>query len=105
MARYVIVPIVEGHGEWHAVPILLRRWLAFRRYHNVDVDVAGPVRAAGKGALKVAHDGENELGVEHYVQIALLRQPNAVLVLVDADEDCPAILGRDLLKRASSVQN
>jgi hypothetical protein len=27
MAKYVIVPIVEGHGEVAAVPILLREWL------------------------------------------------------------------------------
>ena len=27
MTRYVIVPIVEGHGEVGAVPVLLNRWL------------------------------------------------------------------------------
>ncbi len=103
MPRYAIVPIVEGHGEVHAVPILLRRWLASRRYHNFEVDVAGPVRAAGRGALTVTHDAENELGVEHYVEIALLRQPDAVLVLLDADEECPMVLGQDLLQRALTV--
>ncbi len=103
MAKYVIVPIVEGHGEVHAVPILLRRWLSSRHYHNVEVDVGGPVRASGKGALTVSHDGENELGVEHYVEIALLRQPDAVFVLADADEECPMILGHDLLQRALTV--
>jgi len=103
MARYVVVPIVEGNGEWHAVPVLLQRWLSFRHYYNVEVDVVGPVRAPGKGALTVAHDGKNELGVEHYVEIALLRQPDALLVLLDADKECPMVLGRNLLKRASSV--
>ncbi len=103
MPRYVIVPIVEGHGEVHAVPILLQRWLSSRRYHNVGVDLAGPVRASGKGALTVIHDGENELGVEHYIEIALLRRPDAVLVLLDADEECPMVLGRELLERASTV--
>ena len=49
MSKYVIVPIVEGHGEVAAVPILLERWLHFRRYFNVQVDVAGPVRAGGTG--------------------------------------------------------
>ena len=33
MTRYVIVPIVEGHGEVQAVPILIQRWLQHRRFH------------------------------------------------------------------------
>ncbi len=32
MAKYVIVPIVEGDGEVEAAPILLQNWLRFRRY-------------------------------------------------------------------------
>jgi hypothetical protein len=105
MAKYVIVPIVEGHGEVEAVPILLNRWLRFRRYLNVEVDVAGPVRAAGQGAIKVAHDSENELGIEYYVELALRRRPlpDVILVLLDADEDCPRTLASDLLARARTM--
>lgn len=105
MAKYVIVPIVEGHGEVAAVRILLERWLRARRYHNVVVDVAGPIRASGKGALKVAHDSENELGVEYYLDIALRRRPlpDAILVLLDADEDCPKVLAPELLARARTM--
>lgn len=104
MNRYVIVPIVEGHGEVRAVPILLARWLRHRNFHRYfDVDLAGPVRAAGKGALKVAHDADDELGVEHYIEIALLRNPNAIVVILDADEDAPDTLGPSLLARARSV--
>ena len=56
MTRYVIVPIVEGHGEVGAVPVLLNRWLRHRNFHRYfEVHVAGPVRASGKGALKVEH--------------------------------------------------
>jgi Domain of unknown function (DUF4276) len=103
MAKYVIVPIVEGHGEVAAVPILLERWLRFRRYFNVEIDVAGPVRAAGQGALKVAHDGESELGIEYYIEIALRRRPDAIFVLLDADEDCPKVLAPNLLARARTM--
>jgi hypothetical protein len=103
MAKYVIVPIVEGHGEVAAVPILLKRWLRFRRYSNVEVNMGGPVRAAGQGAIKVAHDRENELGIEYYLEIALRRRPDAVLVLLDADEDCPMNLASDLLARARTM--
>jgi hypothetical protein len=101
MAKYVIVPIVEGHGEVAAVPILLQRWLRFRRYHNVDV--AGPVRAAGQGAIKVAHDRGGDLGIESYLETALLRRPDAILILLDADEECPKTLASDLLARARTM--
>jgi hypothetical protein len=104
MTRYVIVPIVEGHGEVTAVPILLRRWLRHRNFHRYfDVDLEGPVRAAGKGALRVAHDADEELGVEHYIEIALLRSPDAIVVILDADDDAPEALGPSLFQRAQSV--
>jgi hypothetical protein len=103
MTKYLIVPIVEGHGEVAAVPILLERWLDFRRYRNFKVDVNGPVRATGQGALTVPHDGENELGVENYVEIALLRRPDVILVLLDADAECPRSLATNLLVRARTL--
>jgi len=101
MTRYVIVPIVEGHGEVQAVPILIQRWLQHRRFHlNFSLDVKGPVRFSGKGALKVAHNADDELGVEHYIGYALLRRPDAIIVVLDADDDAPASLGPVLLHRA-----
>jgi hypothetical protein len=100
MPKYVIVPIVEGRGEVAAVPILLRNWLSFRRYRNVEIDFAGPVFAGGKGTLAAAHESARRRGVEHYVRLALLRQPDVILVLLDADDDCPVTLGRGLLARA-----
>jgi hypothetical protein len=103
MAKYVIVPIVEGHGEVEAVPILLRRWLEFRRYRNVDVDLAGPVYAGGRGNITVAHDGENERGIEYYVKIALLHRSDVILVLLDADKECPRTLAASLLARARAL--
>ena len=105
MIKYVIVPIVEGYGEWDAVPILLQRWLHSRRYHNIEVHEDGPVRASGRGAITVAHDEKNELGMEYYIEKALLRepQPDAILILLDADEDCPRELAASLLARARAL--
>jgi Domain of unknown function (DUF4276) len=105
MAKYVIVPIVEGRGELEAVPILLRNWLRFRRYRNVQVHADGPVHANGKGNLAVAHDGASGRGVEHYVRLALLRQPqpDIVLIILDADEECPRALASTLLSRARTM--
>ncbi len=51
MPKYVIVPIVEGRGELEALPILLRNWLRYRRYRNIEVDFAGPVWTGGTGLL------------------------------------------------------
>lgn len=101
--KYTIVPIVEGQGEGKAVPILIGRWLKFRRFHNFEVELKGPVRASGKGSLTVEHKEGDDLGVEYFVRIAGRSRPDAILVLLDADKDCPAILGRSLLARARSV--
>ncbi len=100
MAKYVIVPIVEGRGEVEAVPILLRSWLRFRRYRNAEIDLDGPIWAGGKGNIEVAHDPILGRGVEHYVRLAILRQPDVILILLDADEECPRALAAGLLARA-----
>jgi Domain of unknown function (DUF4276) len=104
MSPLVLVPIVEGHGELTAVPALIRGWLRHRNYH-AQVHVDGPIRAAGKGAIKAPHNEESELGVEHYIEYALLRDPapDAIVVFLDADDDCPKDLGPALLARARRV--
>jgi Domain of unknown function (DUF4276) len=105
MAKYVIVPIVEGRGEVDAVPILLRGWLKFRKYRTVEVHSAGPVYAGGKGNIAAAHDPILGKGVEHYVRLAWLRQPrvDVILILLDADKDCPAALAAALFARAPTM--
>jgi hypothetical protein len=103
-----IVPIVEGHGEEKAVPCLIRRWLRHRRLHRFfDVpDLA--INAKGCGKLKAAYDRERHLGVEHYIEAALRSRPDAILVILDADDECidrgPGNgLGPELLARARQV--
>ena len=103
MPRYSVVPVVEGHGEVRAVPVLIRRWLEFRRYRNVDVHIDGPVRAPGRDALTASHDPARRRGVEHFTRIAFASGSDAILVLLDADEDCPRDLGAALLERARGV--
>jgi hypothetical protein len=103
MAKCIIVPIVEGRGEVDAVPFLLRGWLKFRRYRNVEVHPFGPVHAGGKGNIAAAHDRIIGRGVKHYVRLAWLRQPDVILVVLDADEDCPTILAATILARAKTM--
>ena len=80
-----IQPIVEGHGDVKALPVLLRR---FRDEAEVrDVDVGRPIRRPRSRLVDAA-------GVQQAVRLALV-QPgcSAVLLLFDGDSDCPADLG------------
>ena len=92
--RY-IVPIVEGLGEMEAAPALLRRILYERRDHY-DVNVLSPKNANGKGRLVRR--------LEDFLRYAASEDGCvAILVLLDADEDCPVELGTELASRASSI--
>ena len=88
----VIVPIVEGQSEVASVPILLRR--IFNDLGAYHFDVARPFRVKRN---RVVRPGE----LERAVTMALRSRSRAagVLVLLDADDDCPAALGPRLLER------
>jgi hypothetical protein len=108
MRKRMIVPVVEGFGEARAVPVLVRRWLHHRRFDRwFDVtDLA--VNAKGCGKLKTAFDAGRHLGIEHYVHAAVRARADAVLVVLDADDEClhrtPAQgLGPELLARARAA--
>ncbi|HZI16793.1 MAG TPA: hypothetical protein VE153_40880 [Myxococcus sp.] len=104
-----ILAIVEGHGEQTAVPLLLRHWFRRRRFRNFETpDLA--IRAPGAGALKCPHDAEDELGVEYYVEMAAREQPDGILIVLDADDECQERakarrkgLGLELLERARAA--
>ncbi|WP_224368928.1 DUF4276 family protein [Hyalangium versicolor] len=104
-----ILAIVEGHGEQTAVPVLLRRWFQYRGFRNFETpDLA--IRAPGAGALKCPHDADDELGVEYYVEMAAREQPDGILIILDADDECLERsktrrkgLGLELLERALAV--
>jgi hypothetical protein len=91
--RGSIVSIVEGHGEIKAVPALLHKLLKYLEVS--DVHVASPIRIP-RGTL--VSPGE----LERALELAHKRRKNvgAILVLIDADKDCPALIGFDLLERA-----
>jgi len=93
-----IVSVVEGHGEVSALPVLLWR-LAASLAPESWVDFPTPQRV-GRDSLITAN------GIERVVDEALGRTagPSGLLILLDADDDCPASLGPSLLKRAGSVR-
>ena len=89
-----IHPVVEGHGEESAVPVLLRRLLGnFGRY---DVEIIRPFRRPRSELVK--HDG-----LQNAVEFTANKiAPNgAILLLIDSDDDCPCILGPELLNIAT----
>jgi len=87
-----IVPIVEGYAEVESVPVLLRRILNEAKVYSVKV--ARPFRVKRNQVVKAAM-------LERAVTQAIRDRENAasVLVLLDADDDCPAELGPELMER------
>jgi len=89
----VLVPIVEGHSEVQSVPVLLRR--LFAEMGRYELLVARPLRV---GRYKIVRPGE----LERAIALARRRPKgcDAILLLLDADDDCPKELAPDLLERA-----
>jgi hypothetical protein len=91
--------IVEGHGEVSALPILLRR-LWQELVPHLDLRVAAPIRISRKRLVKT-----NELEKALDFAARQVGRPQAVLVLIDADDDCPAELGPLLMARARQARS
>lgn len=94
----VVAPIVEGDGEVAALPILLRRLNEWLRPEQ-SLTVMPPIRVRRDRFIR--KDDEFR---RHLLLAAAKCGPNGwVLILLDADDDCPAILGQSLLERASAI--
>jgi hypothetical protein len=86
----MIQPIVEGHGELPAFPVLLRRLTLALGVPGCEI--SRPIRAARS-------DLSSEARLRRRVQLAK-RQPGckAIIVLFDADDDCPRVLVPKVLR-------
>ena len=90
-----IATIVEGDGEVAALPVLIRR-LAAERFPTSIVAPLQPIRVKR----------DKFLNKEEEVRRQLLLAANKcgddgwILVLLDADDDCPATLGQRIYQRA-----
>lgn len=97
----VIVPIVEGDGEKDAVPELLRRLLWRHEQHAVAV--ARPKVAHGITKLCMAPDGSARF--ERFLRYACLEPGvSGILVLIDADDDCPLVRAETLSGWATALK-
>lgn len=91
--------VVEGHGEVEAAPILVRRIAAWAG-HEGSVTIPQPLRVHRGSIVK---EGELERAVELVARKT--GDGGAILVLLDADEDCAAKLGPALLARARTARS
>lgn len=95
-----LAPIVEGDGDDGAVPVLLRR-ISQSLQPELFVNVRRPVRV-GRYKL-VKPDGRVDRdALERSLRLGMakVQPPRALIVLVDADTDCPAELGPSILECA-----
>jgi hypothetical protein len=95
-----LAPIVEGHGEVEAVPILLHR-IASAVEPNNPIRVNRPIRVKAGSFL-------NDAGYfEKYVTLAsgkAAQENGSVLMILDCEDQCPAHLGPRLLAQAQAVR-
>ena len=94
-----LIAIVEGYGEVVAVRVLLRRVLQ-EKLQRYDVGIEPPIRVP-KG--KLLKPGE----LERAVDLAARRTSatDGIIVLVDADDDCPAELAPAMATRAAQSRS
>lgn len=90
-----IASIVEGDGEVAALPILLRR-LAAERDPVSMANPLQPIRVRRDRFLKK----EDEFRRQLLLAAAKCGDDGWILIVLDADDDCPASLGQQIYQRA-----
>ncbi|WP_459863817.1 DUF4276 family protein [Endothiovibrio diazotrophicus] len=90
--------IVEGGGEVSALPTLLRRLNQWRTPEHY-ARVLPPIRVRRDRFLHKDEEFRRRL----LLAAAKCGEAGWVLVLLDADDDCPAELGPETLRRAQSL--
>ena len=109
MSRLQVTAIVEGQGEVNSLRILLNRiWTELLGGEYIKVHT--PIRQ--NRSSFASHGRIHTENVERIVQIAdskikihtnMMNDPILILILLDADHDCPARLGPRLLECAKSA--
>jgi Domain of unknown function (DUF4276) len=99
-----IAPIVEGHGEVQALPVLLRR-LASNIVPEIELHLNPALRVKVASFLN-EDDGEY---FEKYIELAARKAKawpkSCVLILLDCEDSCPAQLGPKILQRAINCRS
>ena len=100
--------IVEGHGEVAALPILLRRLAHEAGIYELTIPT--PIRCPRSKYLRKVEGRlslvEGEL--MRLIQLAVNKPPSeekgAILIVLDADDACPAEVGPQILRLAQRVR-
>lgn len=90
-----VISIVEGDGEVAALPVLLRRLAAWRT-PNIVAEVLTPIRVRRDRFL----NRDDEFRRHLLLAAGKSGEDGWILVLLDADDDCPAEIGGQILARA-----
>jgi len=102
MSDFFVAPIVEGHGEVQALPILLQRILDELR---ADATIRfNPALRVKVGSFL----NDQEYFAKHLELAARKAKPHAkgfVLILLDCEDQCPAQLGRSLAAKAVQLRS
>lgn len=93
-----VASIVEGDGEVAALPILLRRLSQWRSATDY-VDVLTPIRVYKDRFLNRPDEFSRHLKLA----AAKCGEAGWILILFDADDDCPAQKGASVLAQARAV--
>ena len=88
--------IVEGHGDTMAVPVLLRRLAEVRE--DFRLSISHPIRVHKDQFIR----REDEFRRKLLLAVAKA-QGGAVIILLDADDDCPVALASSLRDRAQQI--
>jgi hypothetical protein len=95
-----VVSIVEGDGEVAALPVLLRR-LGEWKNPGEYINISRPIRVRRDQFLN-----KEEIFLKN-IQLAGLKCAEAdegwILILLDADDDCPVSLASEVLDRAKAI--
>ena len=93
-----IEAIVEGQGEELAVPTLIQR-VALELFPEVQIVTPRPIRVARN---RITRSDE----LKKYITMAAdsTKHSDGILVLLDANGDCPMKLGSKLLAMAQAVR-
>ncbi|WP_283137453.1 DUF4276 family protein [Rhizohabitans arisaemae] len=99
MNSATIVTIVEGHGEVAALPTLLRRLVPLI-VPGAYANIPQPYRVPRNSLIK-------RTGVETAVTVAMRGKPSGsgLMVLIDADDDCPVQLAISLKERIGACRS
>jgi hypothetical protein len=93
-----VVPIVEGDGEVAAFPVLLRRvgqWLT----PEIGASILAPIRVRKDRFLNRQEEFRRHL----LLAAAKAGKGGWILILLDADDDCPALKGVEISERAKEI--